>query len=776
MTLNIYDYFSKYSKDEVNLAINSLQVKYQDLLKKLYDEKGNFIDKEVLSRENYLDSEYLIIVVLPKVLEDIHRTNMTSIYDLFYLYDSDTVTNAIGLLDLAYQKIVLRREAYLQGKDDTYNLEDSIIFLQVILPRLEVSLREEAKKLEKEETSKEQQKRYKNLYILFMPYRKEEVDSVIEDLKSEEKELLWYRYDKNGNYNMSSLFLDKDQKRKIDYLVNKRIKKELKRRSLISLLDSNLFTILREYPKEEIESAIRNLTSEEREYLFMKYDGKYNVKSSFKRVNSFYNSRISYLITQKLPRLITKGLAKTDITSLYVLFENHTRAEIEDAIRELEVKEFMLLNTYYKSLKLVREPTDEVRKTLEIIIFEDLQRLLALRSAGPASISLYVKFNRYTKEEIDNAITTLSEEELCTLGLRYDADLNVKENANYLPKETIKEIDKAVLKIKKILRNQEIPALKDDDLFVRYKDYSRRDVLLAIESLTPKERDVLNRVYNCELKKRSHQESLSYSDKTCYKNLIYHKIPRLLANKEGNLSKLGFLIRFREYSKKSLIAAINSLSSEERELLSLRYDNNYAFLETSVDLDNETKNAIYLVVIKLEKILKNKAEKEIYYNDLFFHYSNYKPEEILEVIRTLNADDKKLFYLRYDESFNLRNDFKDLEMAMRQRVYTFLNGRFTRMLVHIKLTKDKDIYATKRLMVTNFVLENPYLKKINEVLDNKVVLILLMKLGYANGIIYPDERICSMLGVDQELITLVSEFYFKDKDNHLKRMLRGEKR
>lgn len=776
MTLNIYDYFSKYSKDEVNLAINSLQVKYQDLLKKLYDEKGNFIDKEVLSREDYLDSEYLIIVVLPKVLEDIHRTNMTSIYDLFYLYDSDTVTNAIGLLDLAYQKIVLRREAYLQGKDDTYNLEDNISFLQVILPRLEVSLREEAKKLEKEETSKEQQNRYKNLYILFMPYRKEEVDSVIEDLKPEEKELLGYRYDKNGNYNMSSLFLDKNQKRKIDYLVNERIKKELRRRSLISLLDSNLFTILREYPKEEIERAIRNLTSEEREYLFMKYDSKYNVKSSFKRVNSFYKSRISYLITQKLPRLLTKGLARPDITSLYVLFENHTRAEIEEAIRELEAKEFMLLNNYYKALKLVREPTDEVRKTLEIIIFEDLQRLLALRSVSPASISLYVKFNRYSKEEIDNALIGLSEEELCTLGLRYDTDLNVKENANYLPKETIKEIDKVVLKIKKILRNQEIPALKADDLFVRYKDYSRRDVLLVIESLTPKERYVLNKVYNSELKKRSQQESLSHSDKTCYKNLIYHKIPRLLANKESNLSKLGLLIRFREYPKKSLIAAINSLSSEERDLLSLRYDNNYAFLETSVDLDNETKNAIYLVVIKLEKILKNNTEKKIYYNDLFFRYSNYKPEEILEVIRTLNADDKKLFYLRYDESFNLRTDFKDLEMAIRQRVYSFLSWRFTRMLVHIKLTKDKDIYATKRLMVTNFVLENPYLKKIDEVLDNKVVLILLMKLGYANGIIYPDERICSMLGVDQELITLVSEFYFNDKDNHLKRMLRVEKR
>ena len=48
---------------------------------------------------------------------------------------------------------------------------------------------------------------------------------------------------------------------------------------------------------------------------------------------------------------------------------------------------------------------------------------------------------------------------------------------------------------------------------------------------------------------------------------------------------------------------INSLSSEEKELLRLRYDDNYNFKEEFIYLDEEVKQKIYKIVGKMEILI-----------------------------------------------------------------------------------------------------------------------------------------------------------------------------
>ena len=106
MAINLYQYFEKYSKEEIDLAINSLSLEYQNLIRHLYDKNGYFIDKNILTRKDYLDSEYLLIVLLPRKLENVHIINTSSIYDLFYEYKAYLIDEIVSLLSDNYKEII----------------------------------------------------------------------------------------------------------------------------------------------------------------------------------------------------------------------------------------------------------------------------------------------------------------------------------------------------------------------------------------------------------------------------------------------------------------------------------------------------------------------------------------------------------------------------------------------------------------------------------------------------------------------------------------------
>lgn len=466
MAINLYQYFEKYSKEEIDLVINSLSLEYQNLIRRLYDKNGYFIDKNLLTRKDYLDSEYLLIVLLPRKLENVHIINTSSIYDLFYEYKAYLIDEIVSLLSDNYKEIIFQRERFLSSQDNNYTVEDNKVFFNSIYP-----------------------------------------------------------------------------------LVGE---------------------LLKEY----------KITKD---------------KENFK---------------------IGKG------KSLY-------------------------------------------------------------------------------------------------------------------------------------------------DLLALYKNYSKDEIMLVIDGLSLEERNLVFLGYDSALKKKIGKISLENSELSKYKNLIYRKIPRLLANKDKYVKKLGLFLRFKEYPENEILQVINSLSSEEKELLRLRYDDNYNFKEEFIYLDEEVKQKIYKIVGKMKMILCDFHKRNSYLNDLFYKYNNYSKEEILNVVEDLSFKERALFNLRYDEEYNLKQSFYALDSKTKQKVYIFFSGVFRNRLEAFKTKANRNKYIFKRIEVARYILENSYLKELNALLDNKVLMVILMEKGYINGYCYSRMEISILLDMDIVLIEDILKMYDK-KDKVLR--------
>ena len=291
--------------------------------------------------------------------------------------------------------------------------------------------------------------------------------------------------------------------------------------------------------------------------------------------------------------------------------------------------------------------------------------------------------------------------------------------------------------------------------------------MLVIDGLSLEERNLVFLGYDSALKKKIGKIPLENSELSKYKNLIYRKIPRLLANKDKYVKKLGLFLRFKEYPENEILQVINSLSSEEKELLRLRYDDNYNFKEEFIYLDEEVKQKIYKIVSKMEMILCNFHKRNSYLNDLFYKYNNYSKEEILNVVEDLSFKERALFNLRYDEEYNLKHSFYALDSKTKQKVYILFSGVFRNRLEAFKTKANRDKYIFKRIEVARYILENSYLKELNALLDNKVLMVILMEKGYINGYCYSRMEISILLDMDIVLIEDILKMYDK-KDKVLR--------
>lgn len=762
MTINLYQYFKKYSKEEIDLVINSLSFEYQNLIKRLYDNNGYFIDKNLLTRKDYLDSEYLLIVLLPNELEKIHIVNTSSIYDLFYEYRAYLIDEIISLLSDNYKKIIFQREKFLSSQDNTYTVEDNKVFFNSIYPLISELLKEY--KITKDKENLKVGK-CKSLYDLVGDYKKEEVDRVLRTLDSREKELLLLRYTKTYEYRSEAVFLDKNTKKRIDSLVYNKIKRSLKEGRSIKLYNSNLYVSLKEYSKEEIRLAIMSLSSLERDLLYKKYDSNFNVLDSFRIESSSVKRRVEYLVTVKMPRLINNKMLKKELfRDLNLIYDNHTKEEIEDGIKRLGNEDYQVLIKYYRNLEFNTNVEVEDRKTLSEVIYFELQRILGNSTDYKKDLNLLSKYNKYSKEKIICRINKLSKEERELLRLKYDGEYNLKSEARYLEKKLLKEIDKIEKKISVLLKSEDN---LENDLLALYKSYSKDEIMLVIDGLSLEERNLVFLGYDSALKKKTGKITLKSNELSKYKNLIYRKIPRLLANKDKYVKKLGLFLKFREYPKNEIIQVLNSLSPEEKELLRLRYDDNYNFKEESIYLEEDVKLKIYKIIGKIERLLFNLHKRNSYLNDLFYKYNSYSEEEILSVVEGLDSKERELFNLRYDEEYNLKNSFKELDSKTKQKAYIFFSGIFRNRLEAVKTKTNRDKYIFKRIEVARYILENSYLKELNATLDNKVLMVILMAKGYINGYFYSRMEISILLDMDIVLIEDILKMYDK-KDKTLR--------
>ena len=260
---NIYDYFSEYTKEEVDTAISKLSDNMKELL-------NNFFDKN-LNRNEKIDSSKKISAlfrIIKKHLENsltsIPRTykSRNNIYKYFSEYTKEEIDVAISkisdnkkeILNSFYDKNLNRNE-----KIDTS--ERLAGLFKVIKEHLENS----------SSTPSNSYKNRKNLYEYFSEYTKEEVDAAISKLTEEYKEILNEFYDENLNKNN-----EKDIFYKITRLIASLKRKLNDNPSEKKKSRNNIYNYFSEYTKEEVDTAISKITEHQKEILKELYDNNLN--------------------------------------------------------------------------------------------------------------------------------------------------------------------------------------------------------------------------------------------------------------------------------------------------------------------------------------------------------------------------------------------------------------------------------------------------------------------------------------------------------------------
>ena len=373
--VNLYKMFENYSKDEIDKIIDTLSDEYKALIykrfgKRLYglynveikewstiylkivpylknklagiepnmliEESINSIPEKEISNKNRTKND---VKILPKAVEiekpkiDKEKSQKNKIikssktfYDVFKGYSKEEVDNVIEILPRQDKKLIHKRWGRNLNIKKEVLEEERIRVNSVIVPKIKKKLSNpnyvirgenlKTLKIDKEKSQKMKSiKPSKTFYDVFKGYSKEEVDSVIEMLPKQDKELIHKRWGRNLNIKkevseeerirINSTIVVKMKRKLADpsYKLNNNIvvysksttisNPSINRYSNIDKFRSNLYEtndlnekyttrmlslykLLNMYTKEQIDSILFELSKEELDILYERFGKKLN--------------------------------------------------------------------------------------------------------------------------------------------------------------------------------------------------------------------------------------------------------------------------------------------------------------------------------------------------------------------------------------------------------------------------------------------------------------------------------------------------------------------
>jgi len=435
----VYEYFNEYTKEDVDKVIGTLNEEYKALLHKKY---GNDLENpslnEELSKEEYkkyyhcvlrtirfrLERDYIMIGSSePKAKKESKKASLKTIYEYFEEYSKEEIDFVIESLKEEQKQLLYKRNGTnLENPNPTekLNKEESKKYYNVVLRNIKNRLEKLFSKKIEEKDLKEMKgikKNAKSVFEYFDSYSKEEIDKVVESLNDEYKELLNKKFSLEPGQKMNPeetkrlytcvfrvmrFRLEnnrlKSQKIKNDTVSNKTL--------LVPQKFDTLYSLLPKYSKELIDEVINELNGVDRDLIYKKYgydleNPNPTEKLTDKESNSFYSS----LLRKIRIKLEMKAEAKK---------------------KEQEVKEDDSI-----------EETINVTSNENEIIIDEKEEVKTIK--GKKSKIIYDLLEGYTKEEIDELISTLSDYDKDLLYKKYGTDL---ENPNPTEKLTEKEINR----------------------------------------------------------------------------------------------------------------------------------------------------------------------------------------------------------------------------------------------------------------------------------------------------------------------------------------------
>lgn len=206
--------------------------------------------------------------------------------------------------------------------------------------------------------------------------------------------------------------------------------------------NKTFYEILNEFSKEQVDKAISVLDDEEKQLILTRYNGNFNNRPTGKltsqQSNHFYHVTIS-----KIKRIIVRQEGKVEqanVTSrknpqkqysrktFYELLSPYPKEWVDEAFESLtEEEKQIILDRYSGNLNFepVKTTSTATCKKIHKSIIPKIKHAIAVKhSAKGKCKTIYEYFCKYSKEQIDKAIASLSDEENKIVLLRYAGDLN----------------------------------------------------------------------------------------------------------------------------------------------------------------------------------------------------------------------------------------------------------------------------------------------------------------------------------------------------------------
>lgn len=319
----------------------------------------------------------------------------------------------------------------------------------------------------------------KTFYELLSDFSKEDIDSVINRLSEENKSVIMQRYN-NGLDSHPTKNLDKEIKKRF-YAVLTCVRKKLRtiangKKTRFKFLYENF----PEYSKSQVDKAISVLSDEEMQLLLTRYNGNFNNRPTGKlttqQSNHFYCVTIpkikKILISQndekaktkavpdKKPKTKTKEKKIYHGKTFYELLSPYPKEWVDEAFESLSEEEKQIVFDRYND-DLNSHPVTSMSKAtgckIHQSIIPKIKRAIAVKHSGKnPGKTIYEYFCKYSKNQIDKAIASLSDEEKKIILLRYDGDLNNPASGNLTEAQKGKFYNYIVPKIKNNLIVQDI--------------------------------------------------------------------------------------------------------------------------------------------------------------------------------------------------------------------------------------------------------------------------------------------------------------------------------
>ena len=310
-------------------------------------------------------------------------------------------------------------------------------------------------------------------YSMFDPYTKQEVDEAVSQLNERRKKIitLWYGlegevYSAKSIYNVLNGYNGNISEDKLRAIQN--IKDYLNRETVIENKKNEFYSLFKGYSKEEINMEIDKLVPTYKQVINLLYgfNGKIYSNAEISKIHGIKQSIISSYHRRAIGK-IKRNLSKGE--TFYSLFEGYSKEEVNNAVSRLDKKSRDIISLFY-GLKGNSQTCEEIanlyassRQNISSCkkrIIEKIKNNLENPELVIDSRDLfYALFDGYSKEEVNEALSTLNEDSKEIIYLLYgfnDACLSEVEIAKVYNKsldgiEYIK--DTSIIQMRRYLKH-----------------------------------------------------------------------------------------------------------------------------------------------------------------------------------------------------------------------------------------------------------------------------------------------------------------------------------